>query len=291
MELNWRDLPSLTALRAFEATARLGTFAAAARSLNVTHAAVAQQVRALEAELGVPLVYREGRGVALTEPGAELARRLGESFVGIANAVDALRADKRNRPLQIASTPFMARTLVMPHLEDFWKKHPDILVSMTPSEDVIDIVGMGMDLGLRAFVGDPNWPGLDAEFLVSSDLVVVGTPALLARGDTMADLPWVVNRGSHVDRRTLKALGLDIDQVRAVDFGTPFMSFSMVREGLGLTFCPEILVRSDLERGVLQKMDVPPPFQVSYFAATPKGVSRPEVRAFVTWLKGRLREG
>ncbi len=65
----WRNLPSLSALRAFDATARHGGFAGAARVLNVTHAAVTQQVRGLERELGVPLVRRAGRTVSLTEAG------------------------------------------------------------------------------------------------------------------------------------------------------------------------------------------------------------------------------
>jgi LysR family glycine cleavage system transcriptional activator len=73
-------LPSLTALRAFAATAELRSFSQAARALNVTHAAVAQQVRALEDQLGRPLVQREGRGVSLTTDGEHLADALNEGF-------------------------------------------------------------------------------------------------------------------------------------------------------------------------------------------------------------------
>ena len=71
MATDWRSIPSLTALRAFAATAELRSFSQAARVLNVTHAAVAQQVRALEDQLGRPLVQREGRGVSLTTDGTE----------------------------------------------------------------------------------------------------------------------------------------------------------------------------------------------------------------------------
>ncbi len=66
MTLRWKDLPPLSALRAFQAVAEAGGYAQAARALNVTHAAVAQQVRGLEAQLGVALVARSGRGMALT---------------------------------------------------------------------------------------------------------------------------------------------------------------------------------------------------------------------------------
>ena len=69
MSTDWRSLPPLTSLRAFAAVAELGGFSQAARALNVTHAAVAQQVRSLEAHLDTPLVSRDGRGMALTEEG------------------------------------------------------------------------------------------------------------------------------------------------------------------------------------------------------------------------------
>ena len=91
---DWRHLPSLSALRAFEATARLDGFSAAARALNVTPAAVAQQVRGLEADLGVALVIRQGRGLVLTPEGARLSAALAEGFSTIAGGIDALRHDE-----------------------------------------------------------------------------------------------------------------------------------------------------------------------------------------------------
>jgi LysR family glycine cleavage system transcriptional activator len=91
MSVDWRDIPSLASLRAFDATARHGGFAGAARSLNVTHAAIAQQVRALEADLGMSLAVRQGRNVVLTEAGLQLARSLGEGFDTIAGGIAHLR--------------------------------------------------------------------------------------------------------------------------------------------------------------------------------------------------------
>ncbi|MBT8459797.1 MAG: LysR family transcriptional regulator [Boseongicola sp.] len=91
-EPNWYKLPSLSALRAFEATARTGSFANAARALNVTQAAVAQHVRSLEAELGVTLARRAGRTVTLTDSGARFAARLSDGFSTIASGVDEVVA-------------------------------------------------------------------------------------------------------------------------------------------------------------------------------------------------------
>ena len=89
MAIDWRSFPSLTSLRAFEAAARSCSFSVAARALNVTHAAVAQQVRALESELGRELLYREGRGLALTAEGARLLAALSEGFRTIEQALKA----------------------------------------------------------------------------------------------------------------------------------------------------------------------------------------------------------
>ena len=87
--MDWRQIPSLSALRAFEAAARTGSLSAAARELNVTHAAIAQHLRKLEEHVGRALMRREGRGMALTEDGQRLAQPLGQAFGQIADAMRA----------------------------------------------------------------------------------------------------------------------------------------------------------------------------------------------------------
>ncbi|MEQ9125443.1 MAG: LysR family transcriptional regulator, partial [Alphaproteobacteria bacterium] len=90
-------LPSLTALRAFEAAARLGSFARAAEELNVTAAAISQQVRALEADLGLPLFDRIGRRLELTDAGRAYAPGLADGFARIVAATAAARGGAQPR--------------------------------------------------------------------------------------------------------------------------------------------------------------------------------------------------
>lgn len=78
--MDWHKIPSLHALRAFEATSRLRSFSKAAAELNVTHAAIAPNVRALESDFGESLVFRQGRGMALTEQGKQFAQTLRAGF-------------------------------------------------------------------------------------------------------------------------------------------------------------------------------------------------------------------
>ncbi|PWJ10922.1 regulatory helix-turn-helix protein, lysR family [Jannaschia seohaensis] len=150
--LDWRALPSLTALRAFDARARHGSFAEAARALNVTHAAVAQQVRALETELGHRLATRQGRQVQLTDAGRQLALALADGFGTIADAVGGLRDRARSRALRVTTTPFLTERVIMPHLASFRRRDFD------PSGPILRGCG---GRGIRS--GDPGGTARDAD--------------------------------------------------------------------------------------------------------------------------------
>lgn len=283
---NWRELPSLSSLRAFEATARAGSFAGAARLLNVTQAAVAQQVRGLETELGTSLARRAGRSVALTDAGARLAARLGEGFAAIASGVDELRLEQTGSPVQVSATTFIAQSVVLPRLHEFWKKNPGIQVSMMPSIEKVDIAALGFDLAIRAAVGPPDWPGLNADLLCESQLIVVGAPGLIGgEKPDLAELPWLWNRGTGYEEKRFRSIGLDPDTLKSVDLGSPDFEISAAVQGLGLTIAPEILVRNELASNQLRQVKAPGLKILRYYAVTPKGPVRPHAKKFIEWLK------
>ncbi|SFI86707.1 LysR family transcriptional regulator [Celeribacter neptunius] len=286
---DWKTLPSLASLRAFELTARSGNFAAAARALNVTHAAIAQRVRALEEDLGVPLVRRAGRSVVLTEAGKRLAQHLSEGFGIIADGVGELRQDQSRSPVQIAATVYIAQAAVLPKLHEFWKLHPEIQVSVLPSQETVDIAALGFDLAIRGGPADAHWPGLIAEPLLESDLIAVGAPSLVQDGMVPPDqLPWIWSPGVAFEEMALAAFGLDATKLKNVDIGVPSLQLSLARQGLGLSFTTEVLVRDELAAGVLHKLPLPSPFAITYYAVTPVGPVRPQARAFIDWLKKTL---
>jgi len=283
---NWYKLPSLSALRAFEATARTGSFANAARALNVTQAAVAQQVRSLEAELGVTLARRAGRTVTLTGPGSRFAAHLSDGFSTIASGVDELVAGERGLPLQASVTTFIAQSVVLPRLHEFWKSNPDIQVSLIPSFEAVDIAAMGFDLAIRATLDAPDWAGLNAEFLCESQLIVVAAPNLI--GTEMSDIsqmPWIFTRGSEYEERRLRSIGLDPNALRTVALGSSSYEIEAAIQGLGLTISPEILVRADLAAERLCEVPATGLTTLSYYAATPKGPVRAQAKKFIDWLK------
>ncbi len=114
-----RRLPSLNALRAFEAVARKLSFARAAEDLIVTKAAIAQQVRLLEEEIGAPLVERSGRGLRLTEAGAAGAGPLADGFAMLARGARAMREARGRHFLVLNSTPSLAATWLVGRIVKF----------------------------------------------------------------------------------------------------------------------------------------------------------------------------
>jgi LysR family glycine cleavage system transcriptional activator len=289
MATDWRSLPSLTALRAFAATAELRNFSQAARVLNVTHAAVAQQVRALEEQLGRPLVQREGRGVSLTADGEQLAQSLGEGFGTIQRGLEALRAGEADRPVRITLTATFAAQWLMPRLKDFWEQHPDIGLSLHPDSKVVDLHRERMDLAIR--YGNGDWPGVEAAYLTSARLVIAGAPSLIGdRTPTvveMAGMDWILSRNWAEQDSYLRQLGLDPASLSSTDISSEELALAAARQGLGLVVESVALIESDVAEGRLRIVHESREKLPAYFIVTLPGPKRAAARAFLKWLSTR----
>ncbi len=280
-------MPPLSSLRAFLAVAENGGYAQAARALNVTHAAIAQQVRALEARLDVALVVREGRGMALTAEGADLARALGDGFALIQTGVEALQDGGATRPVRITLTPSFATQWLMPRLKEFWDLHPDIALSLHPDARVSDLRRDGMDLGLR--FGNGNWPGVQSRFLASGRMAVAGAPDLLDGRDSLTpdelqEMEWILTTVWPEQENYLRSLGLDPETLSRTEFGSEELSLAAARQGLGLVVESHALIEDDLEEGRLVLIHDSRQKLPAYFVVTPPGPQRANTRAFLKWL-------
>lgn len=288
MAIDWLHLPPLSALRAFAAVAETGSFSAAARQLNVTHAAVAQQVRALEEHLGVSLAVRDGRALALTAEGGQLAAALVEGFGAVQRGVAALRDQGADRPVKVTLTPSFAVQWLMPRLRDFWERHPDIGLSLHPENRVVDLRRDGMDLGIR--YGRGKWPGVQAGFLASARLVVAGAPDLMAGQNTlspaeMAGMEWIAARDWPEQDDYLRSIGLDPGELSKTEFPNEELSIAAARQGLGLVVESLALIEDDLRTGRLVLVHDSRNHLPAYFVVTLPGPQRPQVRAFLKWLQ------
>jgi DNA-binding transcriptional LysR family regulator len=166
----------LNGLRAFEAAARLGSFAAAAAELGVTPGAVSQQVRALEARLGLPLFVRRPQSLAPTEAARALLPALTEALDGIAAAVRRLASEAAvTMPLRVASPAGFAAGFLLPRLDRFRQRAPGVALSLTATERLVEPGRDAIDAAIR--FGRAGWRGdLACDFLFADRRLPVCSP-------------------------------------------------------------------------------------------------------------------
>ncbi|TCL01481.1 LysR family glycine cleavage system transcriptional activator [Shimia isoporae] len=293
MSVDWRKIPSLTALRAFDATAREGSFAGAARALNVTHAAVAQQVRGLEQELGVGLATRQGRQVVLTAAGQQLASTLANAFERIGDQIERTRLGARSRGLRVTCSPFMAERIIMPNLKDFWLLNPGAEISLSPTRDYADLAAEGFDLGIRSRHPDlrdqPGSNDLRTIHLKKVQVVGIAAPELVEKhGASSADMPWLWHDGMDLKLKMMRTGGLDVDKLRRVPIGSPNLLLEAVRGGIGMSLFTETLAQEEFSAGRVVKIDTPQPIFADYVAVLPKGQSHVLAETFAEWVRTLL---
>lgn len=174
---------ALSALRAFEAAARLGSFALAAAELGVTAGAVTAHVKALEAALGSPLFQRAGRGVVLTAAGARALPEFTSAFDALGAAVQVLRAEAAPRVVHIATLPSIAQLWLSPRLPALRAAAPEIEISITAMEAPPNLKRLPYDLSLFYGEGDQ---------IIAPDVIFpVCSPALAGRLQRPEDLAGV----------------------------------------------------------------------------------------------------
>ncbi len=286
--MDWKDIPSLSALRAFEAAHRTGSFSAAARELNVTHAAVAQHVRALEGYFGTSLMRREGKGMNVTEAGEKLVIPLTEGFRRIAEGVSSLRFNQSERPLALAVTPAFAENWLMPRLNSYWAKYPDIPLSIQPSYDLVDFQSSDIDLAIRYGRGD--WQGVHVERLASASSLVVAAPDLIEREDLhdperLAEQQWFLEEGYREERMWLHSQQIEVPDDRVRLLPSYGMVISALRDGAGVGVLSQAVAEQDLEQGRLQAIHKGDGSGLAYWILTRKSVLPERVKLLRNWLR------
>ncbi len=170
-----RRLLFLNGIKAFEAAARTGSFAAAGTELNVSAAAVSRMVHLLEERLGVALFERKANRLATTAAGRAYQSGLTPIFDALASLTAQVTAPSSVRVLTIGVGPTFAMKWLIPRLADFRKQEPDIDVRITTGGAAVPF---GEDWSCGIKLGDGEWPGLIAEPLFAADLLPVCAPRL-----------------------------------------------------------------------------------------------------------------
>ena len=285
--MSWAELPSLNSLRAFASVAETGSYSRAGAELRVSHAAVCQQVRALEARLGVTLLVREGRGLRLTDEGAALARQVAQGLTAIREGVEALTKADAARPIQVTMSPAFAVSWLMPRIMDFQHRHPEMTLMLSPTAQIVELRPGGIDLAIR--YGDGKWRDMKVTPLLLPDMVVVGSRELLGRRKVtglaaLARLPWLQELGTNEVAQWMARHGIVPMRPPMTTHMPGNLIMEAVRRGDGLTYTARCFVEREIQSGQLVVLSSEKNVG-GYYIVTRAGVPRPPVRAFVKWLK------
>ncbi|MDM9647158.1 transcriptional regulator GcvA [Rhizobium sp. S163] len=284
-------LPSLSALRAFEAAARHLSMTLAARELNVTPGAVSLQIRDLETSLGVRLFERKTRALALTPEGADYFTTLRAAFRLVREATAAITARNRGTVLNITCTAGFATYWLVPRLSRFEALNPEIDVRISASHRVMDFQRDGIDLAIRHGLG--GYDGLVSERLVDDELVPVCTPKLAdALGpdpspDALAPFQLIHDVYRHDWQLWLEAAGAsDADAARGPVFMHGNGAYEAMKAGLGFALMRRSFVTTELEDGqVVAPFPVGVASRLAFHLVYPgQALERPAAAAFRRWL-------
>jgi LysR family glycine cleavage system transcriptional activator len=287
-----RLVPSLSALQAFEAAARHGSFTRAAEELDLTQGAVSRQVALLETMLGVPLFERVRQRVTLTTAGTAYADDVRQALSRIASAtLSAMAFRGAGGSLALAILPTFGTRWLIPRLPRFFAAHPEVTIDFATRIRPFDFARDQLDAAIHA--GEETWPGAVMHPLMGETLVPVASPAFAAELRLTSPADALGAPLLHQATRPLAwrdwfaAQGLATDRVQA---GPRFEQFAMVAQaavaGLGLAILPRFLVEEELRAGQLVIVfDRPIESLRAYWLVYPEEKRhRPALVAFRDWL-------
>jgi LysR family glycine cleavage system transcriptional activator len=271
------------------------SFSAAADALNVTPAAVSQQIKALEAYIQVPLFRRNGRRVEITEEGLELLPAVRVGLERLESALQQMRHHRRVGPLQISTLASFLQIWLLPRIRSFRRKYPNVALRFHTSRDLVDFSRTNNHVAIR--FGRGNYPNLHSEKILDDWLVPVASPDLIKqygmieRGTKLdkfpllesGDEPWSV--WSQTDEQTAW-----LSRVPSIDDSAGLLTAA--EEGLGYVLARWTLVTRALHKGTLRRAgEGALPYGLAYYFVCPKNfLALPKVAQFREWIIGAARD-
>lgn len=294
-----KSLVHLNALRAFEASARHGSFAGPADELNVTAAAVGQLVRTLEEWLGAPLFHRATSGRSRLVPTETAQRALPDIRAGLDRlslGLETLKVAGIRVTLTVTISPAFAAKWLMPRIHRFQTKCPDMDVRLDTNLKLSDFVAQGIDIGVRYGAG--NWPGLTAEKLMAEEVYPVCSPELKRRfrnpGDLLGEtLIHDLSVDPHAGFVTwdqwlaLAGAGSVVASKRGLHINNSAAVLQAAIEGQGVALARSIMAHDDIVSGRLVRLfpEIELPSALVYYVVyRPECAALPKLLAFREWL-------
>jgi len=286
-----KSLPPLNWLRTFASAARHLSFTRAALELNLTQAAVSQQIKSLEIKLATPLFKRLPKSLELTEAGLAYLPAVQEAIERLAAATDELFGAQQQKPLSLkVSLVFLLHWLAA-RLPAFRRLHPDIGLHLTSTIWTED-APLQTDIEIRH--GQGKWPGLKAQRLTWDVLLPVCAPALASAEKplnspqdlTQHELLHVLGYEEGWGFWLKKVGASEVDASSGMQFDTLLAALCMAEQGQGVALARSSLVQQMLQEGRLiaplsQQLATEEAFWLVY---SPHSEGLPQVAAFIDWL-------
>lgn len=255
------SMPPLSALRAFEATARLGSVTAAADELNVTHGAVSRQLKSLDEHFGVALFAKEGRGLVLTHNGERLQSGVGEAFSKLRDSCAALKHDVEEAPFTLACPGSLLARWLIPRLDRLHCELPELKLQVVVSDT--EQLGKPSDASATLAFNEPPWPAdMVVIPLMSEQICAVVSPSLAAQTDpanpeslfaskllVTASRPQAWPQWANA--KELEQSELETALQQGQGFAHLYYLIEAAVAGLGVAIAPKLLVEDDLSSGRL----------------------------------------
>ncbi len=298
-----RRLPPLNSLRAFEAVARHLSISKAAEELSVTPAAVSHQIKTLEDHLGVALFRRDKRSLMLSDAGQACLPGIREGFERLGSAIAEIDSLGLAGILTVSVAPSFAAKWLLPRLDGFQTKHPDIDVRVSASMQLVDFTRDDVDLAIR--YGSGRYPELVVERLMTEAVFPVCSPKLMKGKDGLKDLEGLrAQTLLHDDSPDgdvscptwamwLKAAGVnEVDASRGPRFNQSSLVLEAAILGRGVALAKAALAAADLAEGrLVRPFEIAAPVDFAYYVVCPKAkLNLPKVALFRDWLRAQAAE-
>jgi len=284
-----RFLPSISSLLAIEAVDRLGTAIAAAEELSLSHSAVSRQLKVLEDQLGVAMLVRDGRGLALTKAGARYAGSVRQLLNDLAIASLELKASGNRNSLNLAVLPAFAMYWLTPRLKRFCARHSDIYINQRTRLSPFDMSLEDFDAAIH--FGARDWAGVEYLELAREKVIPVcaasQAPATIPDVNDLLEAPLL-----HLDSRPgaweewFARKGLTATRLRGMLFDQFANLAAATAAGLGISLMPHYLAEPEIAAGRLAPLDRGySPANGAYYLVWPAGAPPADaLSALLEWL-------
>jgi LysR family transcriptional regulator of beta-lactamase len=276
----------LNALRAFEASARLGSFTRAGLELRVTQTAISHQVKTLEETLGVTLFERLSRGLALTDEGHALLPVLTDAFRRMSATLSQFEEGNFREILTVGVVGTFAIGWLLPRLKTFKEQYPHVDLRLKTNNNRADILLDGLDFFIR--FGDGAWHGTEVVHLMDAALSPVCAPPTAARLRRPADLGnEELLRSYRMDEWPLwfRTAGIEPPSLRGWMFDTSLALVEAAAQGAGVALVPVAMFAREIEQGrVVQPFAIKVSAGSYWLTRLKSRAETPSMTAFQKWI-------